>query len=607
MTRITSQTAMQGLQVLNSAKEVRLSASGRVRAATSLDLAVSSFLNLFSTQRSAASWASKAKESIQNKLFDETSLFKNGMSDKERQKLAQIFNNITSHINRQSKEQWRTQLSESISTLRSEDEFGQLAAALETINNLNISPNTSLYPFVRASLLKNPTLSHQQALKDGLVNYLVKKKGIAPDTANNAAPKMLWAMKHCRVDVKEAFDIAVLGGRLAKNQRATLGKAPVLEMAYLIRHHDIELSLAMQIRSEVNACGKKLTEALELPAVMLAYQVAADGADAMHAHALELVKVKDLTESSMRCRLDIAYLRMYMDKNLNQACAIQTLAEDVREQVQLPVKDLFEQTAARLAQLRTEEQLKIAAALPRGWDAAERLGNEACRKLTVSDKGQQNFVKFLQDSAQELGSVRVDTTTGLADNFISDANRTHIAFCSGTQTKKFHQGQGAQVIKGLQEFAGDPAIALTLSKLLYQSGGNGIRGCLTHEFAQTSEGFFSILPLDQFKDNNKATSHYTMVVTRAANDKIAITYTLYEKHFTLMNVDTNQSWPINGEHDSSKPTTPEDYTARTVIAVQFSKSDLMQGIIQPQIISPPEVELKIEIDRDKLDVNLVQL
>jgi hypothetical protein len=112
--------------------------------------------------------------------------------------------------------------------------------------------------------------------------------------------------------------------------------------------------------------------------------------------------------------------------------------------------------------------------------------------------------------------------------------------------------------------------------------------------------FFSILPADPENEKTKASSNYRISLQHTEDGKVRVGYTLYMKHISLMNTDTDDLLPINSRFNSSAPATDKDHTARAIAVIEFDYAQLSKGILEPKWVRPPELRLTIEPDHETI-------
>jgi hypothetical protein len=93
-----------------------------------------------------------------------------------------------------------------------------------------------------------------------------------------------------------------------------------------------------------------------------------------------------------------------------------------------------------------------------------------------------------------------------------------------------------------------------------------------------------------------------------ATGDIQVKYILLSRAFHLMDIDTGEKWPVNLGLglDLSKAvgSMPNDHTARSEFIVEYKLKDLKKGILDPQFVEEPKIEITLSVDWDQVDQNL---
>ncbi len=124
--------------------------------------------------------------------------------------------------------------------------------------------------------------------------------------------------------------------------------------------------------------------------------------------------------------------------------------------------------------------------------------------------------------------------------------------------------------------------------------------------AGPGKDLFSIFSVDPENEKMNASPDYWMSLQHTEDGKIRVGYTLYMKHFRLVNTNTGNLLPINSRYNSSTPATDKDHTARAIAAIEFDYAELSKGILKPKLVRPPELRLTIEPDYENLMKKMVE-
>ena len=239
---------------------------------------------------------------------------------------------------------------------------------------------------------------------------------------------------------------------------------------------------------------------------------------------------------------------------------------------------------------------RFSEALPSGWPDQWEAMPDGSRRLAHTEAFSKEFLSFLKDSFKE-GSI--DPQSGLSTKFLADAGRTHFRFGIGPDATEVDT-DASKAIKILTQFVPDPTIRQSLSRCLFQGGGNGLKGSMALSLAAPNNPFFSIFELDPDTGSGEANSTTTISLQVTEEGKIRVGYTVYMNHFSLGETATGRTIKINSGYDSSTPASATNHTAVARGLVEFDMEQLRQGIIDPVLVRDPELRLTIEPDRPRL-------
>jgi hypothetical protein len=592
------QTAMQAMDIYLSAahrpETLRVTKSGKVEIVghfTALFGRLARAINLTKyIDQTTANWELKAREAISQKMIHEVALVKGEVSRDESKTINRILRHITSSGNSNLHIHWRDQLSEEISVLRKNKGTEALASALKNMVTLGGPENTALYPYVRKQLRESENFS--EALKGGLTNFLEKEHGMKSSSAKNAADTMHHLMLTYDSSVTESFFITSRAGQMVlKNELNGQNLLP-LPLAYLQIHHGLTLEQAISIYKTVQSENQTIADAREKISVMQVYNVAFDEADAIvsFAESLESTTPKELSKAQ---RIEIAWLRLHSNKDPEQAKLISLQAGRVHGPI--PPNREAQLTAAN-AEINQEIENAMSEALPAGWPDEWELMPDGSRRLKNTAEFTKHFTDFFQGS---LDDCTIDEKQGLSEEFIKDVGRSNFKFGIG-DTSVTVSTDPTKAMGAFEAFAPDDMVRQTLSKALFQAGGNGLEYAMGLGLAGPGKDLFSLLSVDPENEKMNASPDYWMSLQHTEDGKIRVGYTLYMKHFRLVNTNTGDLLPINSRYNSSTPATDKDHTARAIAAIEFDYAELSKGILKPKLVHPPELRLTIEPDYEAL-------
>lgn len=599
----TTQTAMQAMEVYLSASDrpeaLRVTQNGRVEVVSIFTVLFSRLAGTFNLTKNINGtnhdWKSKAYEAVLQKMTKEVAFVTGHVKNKDKETIGKLLKKTIRSSNDNPNLDWRDQLSDQISKLNKDEDTTALADALKYIIFLGRPENAALYPYVRKQLIAKEKFS--DALKNGLTNFLTKKYGLPSDSAKNAAKTMHHLMTKYESSVTEAWFITSRAGQMALNKEVTNPQETALPLAYLQIRHRLTLDEAKIIYMTLCEQGKSVANEREKVSVMRIYGAAFDEADAIVSFAQSLEKIAP-NKLSQAQRIEIAWLRLHEGMEPDEATL--TSLEAGRLNGRLP-----SQRQAALQKTHTTLTQKIkqdfSQAMPIGWPDDWDSMPDGSRRLKKVDKFQKEFMTFFEGS---LNDCVIDEKQGLSVKFIQDVGRSNFKFGAGNS--------GVTVLTDkikaraeLEKFVPDAMARQTLSKALFQAGGNGLEAAMGLALKQPSQTQFSIMSLDTKTDDQEAKPDFRISLQHTDDGKVRVGYTLYMKHFTLTNTNTGDQLPVNSRYSSRTPATAKDHTARAMALIEFDYAELSKGNLEPKWVRPPELRLTIEPDEETLMKNLI--
>ncbi len=589
------QSAVEAMDAFLSAAHqpdsLRVSKSGEVKVTndvvTLFNRAVSKLRSTLDKDYKPTNWQARAREAVLDKLAKEVSMFSDGMRRDDRQILDKLVARISDPAQPGRPNSWRIRFTEEIAALKETHTADTLASALEKVDFFSQPGNRNLFPHVRKHLKDEASLP--QALEKGLKSYLKQDRGLDEATADNGARTLKKVMISYGSNVHEAIDIAGNAGRMVIDGSIAGQHMPALPLAYLRVHHGLSLAKAREVYSEVHATGQHVAESRDAVQLMLTHDLHFDEADAIIQLAGSMATDPELQSLSAAQRTEIAWLRLHADKSPEEAPLISLMAGRLNGRMPVRRDALLAQAGSHLQRTINEA---IAAALPAGWPNEWEALSDGSRRLTNTAAFKTDYLNFLQDSLKE---GHIDSELGVASVFVQDAQRTHFRFGTGPSAVTLKPDEN-KALDQLTTFEPDPAIRQSLSRALFQAGGNGLAAAIHTSLAKAGQAPFSILSLDPDNDNQKASSRFWISVQRTDEGKLRVGYTMYFKHFTLEDLDRDHRIRINNRFDSSTPASETDHTARATAVIEFDPEQLRAGVIAPQLVREPELRLTIEPD-----------
>lgn len=593
------QSAVEAMDALLSAAHqpdaLRVSKSGKVQVTngvvTLFNRAVDKLRTTFDKDYKPTDWQAKARSAVLDKLAREVSTFSGGTSRADMQILDKLVAKISDPAQPGHASSWRVRFTEEIAALKETHTADPLASALEKIDFFGQPGNAAVFPHVRKHLAGEASLP--QALEKGLKSYLKQDRGLDQATADKGSRTLTKVMLNYGSNVHEAIDIVGSAGRMVIDSSVGQLDMPSLPLAYLRVHHGLPMDKARQVYGEVHLAGKAVAGSREAIQLMLTHDLPFDKADAIVELAASMGKDEELKSLSLAQRTEIAWLQVQDGKSPEEASLTSVLAGRLEGRTWARRDTLLAQVGTHLQ--RTIDAA-ITAALPAGWPNAWEALPDGSRRLTHTAAFRKDYLSFLQDSLKE---GHIDKDRGVASVFVKDAQRTHFRFGTGPSAVKVKLDE-SKALEALTAFEPDPAIRQSLSRALFQAGGNGLVAAIHTSLAQVAESQFSILSLDPDNDEQKANARFWVSVQRTEEGKLRVGYTMYFKHFTLQDLENNQRMRINGRFDSSTPANETDHTARATAVIEFDPEQLRQGLIEPELVREPELRLTIEPDRSSI-------
>jgi hypothetical protein len=250
--------------------------------------------------------------------------------------------------------------------------------------------------------------------------------------------------------------------------------------------------------------------------------------------------------------------------SIKETVALAPLVFLLKRELMLDSKDAIKisQVASKLSKKNKESSLLSAAnlienireldpALPSGYDIKKLLTTNFKVDLKIPKEKNTIFLEFLKDSAGN--SISLDDE--IPDFCLRDLNRSHIKFKVGKKEKYLKPGHQKEMIEEITNLDSNATVRSTLCKAIFQAGGNGIITSYAQIFEKGRSGNFTII------------------------------YTLYEKHFALVDPESGKNYPINSNFESSKPASKNDFTSFSKFTIELNHADLEVGLYNPIFIS----------------------
>lgn len=598
------QSALEAMDVFMSAAgqpdSLRVSKSGELTVTNGLvtlfNRAVSKLRSRIDQDYKPTDWHAKAREAVLDKLAREVSMFSDGTRREDVQILDQLITNVSSSAPSSRPDTWRIRFAEEIAELKNAHIDDPLISALEKIDFFGQPGNRALFPHVRKHLAGEGSLP--KALEMGLSSYLTKDRGLKQETAENASKNLAKVMIKYGSDVHEAIDIGCKAGRMILDGKVEGKSESVLEQAYLQVHHGMSLDEATKICNELRREKKTVADALEEVKLMAMHGMPFDLAQAVIALGSSLAKEPALESLTKAQKIEIAWLRLSEDLAPEEAILVSLQAGGGEGEFTVARAQMLR---AQVAPLRQHIEALISKALPAGW--AERWNSSAngAQQLIDTTHLTRYFLRYLKDS---LSEGDIDAKSGLATKFLADAGRSYFKFGSGPAAKKVLTDSD-KAIAALEDFEPDPKIRESLSRALFQAGGNGLVAAYTTQLKTNSGENFAIMTVD-VDEEKSLNPTFWISVQRTDENKIRVGYTIYLKHFSIGNLDLKHPIRINDRFNRTDKANENDFTGYSQGVIEFDPEQLRKGILDPQPVGEVKLTMIVEPDRRSIVRNMIR-
>lgn len=224
---------------------------------------------------------------------------------------------------------------------------------------------------------------------------------------------------------------------------------------------------------------------------------------------------------------------------------------------------------------------KLNSALPKGYNVQELITADFKIDLKIAGEDRNVFLEFLKESAGDSISLNDE----IPDFCLKDLNRNHIKFKTGGKEKYLGPGHQNEMIEEITNLDSNATVRSTLCKAIFQAGGNGIITSYSQIFAKKNNQLLGLLNFCPEKDDEGAKAHFEISIEKNKSGNFTISYTLYEKHLSLVDPESGENYPINGNFGSSKPASKNDFTGFSKFIIELNHSDLALGLYNPEFIS----------------------
>ncbi len=225
-------------------------------------------------------------------------------------------------------------------------------------------------------------------------------------------------------------------------------------------------------------------------------------------------------------------------------------------------------------------------------------GHVATLKRPFSESAQTEIL----NDYQNLDMDSVDAGTGLAPQFVKDANRATFIFVGDDgQEQVFTQGPVEAVIAALRSFArDDQPMAACLSKMINQRGMAGLYVPMHSDFpTPAGDSHASPSEVADSKRTDKQASIYRLA--RDGHGHITITTDYYERPHMLLIESNKENIPVNRWDGWTRAAGQDNFGVHLHCALRASEADLQANRIHVSFIEPPHAEFRYQIAWELLE------
>lgn len=600
-TNKATRSAMESLEVYLSARAqpetLRVSNSGDLEIASNATLVFERATHLlgcvFIKNHKPPNWEKKALEALLQKFEQEiTTTHGTTLSDDDKKDLADFLANIKGRTAAPATSGVREIFSRQLSSLQSKNKA--LSSSLEKIFFLGNPKNTKLFKYVQERISNKGSFRH--SLESGIATYLSNELDIDKNHAEGLAKNISYLMINYKVAIDEALEILKTGSNIKNKNYKKISEGDLLPLAYLMTHHKLPLGRAVQLKQTIESKGNnnqplKVMDARPQIAVMLTYEVNFRSADLIVKKVNELKKNNSLRNLSSAQLTEIAKLTVENNKSVMDATQISLQAGHLLGEI--PV-NREEKLRNLITALDRQKEEKLTELLPTDWYDSKvwEPMPDGSRRLKNIERFRDEIMLYLKNSF-ESETKTIDQETGLAEVFTKDVGRQKFNF-DGGKTETVVRHDPAQAKSALEQFAPDPEIRKTLSKTLYQAGGNSIDFAMTTVLKDSKN--FSIKGSDAFEQIIKGGSETWIELRQTDEKKIHVTYIRYMKHIALKDEGSPYEFlSINPQLSRDMPASAQNHSGKASVTIELDPEDLKKGIVNPVLVGDPVITLTIDI------------
>ncbi len=522
---------------------------------------------------SPTDWKQKASSAIACKLEKEITQIHGTLTQPESKLLKKFLKNMSTP----SSSPWQEKISGEIASMKQKHQA--LAVALEKSLVIGRPENSALFPYVRPHM-KNGDLN--EVLENGLKDYMQREFGYEKDSAGKAAKTMAHVMTAYEVSVQEALAIASDAGKISIEGAIDQPTTRALPVALLKQRLGLNLNEADDLHKTIQ--GHKINLERNKIFIDLIHSLKAD------------YRLKSLPDAQI---IEIALLAQTKHTNKDEAILISLRAGLLSDDTPIDRSQSLREAENSLNNEITET---FERASPAGWPDQWEGMTDGSRRLIDTNKFQDEYMNYLGDN---IKTDKINDKEGFSEQFIKDVGRSNFNFSVDNNRVKIRRNAEEAMTQLRAALPEDEALK-NLSKAINQSGHNALVYALGKSLGKNDGQLF--MPI-AYKENseiqNASSDNWISVQPMTQDGKIRVGYTSFIKHFSLPDPDTGKHIPINPEYDASHRASASDHTAKATALMEFDIHELQRGIVNPVLVRPPELTLRLQLDRESYVKSLI--
>jgi hypothetical protein len=590
MTRISTQSALQALRVMHEAKDIRVTASGKVRPATIFDKAASRLHQWIYSTKAPSDWEKKAKEEILIKFNSEISLLNKNFSDKDKEKLKNIIFNVNVKKENSTLETWRNTFVAEAQYLIKDKDSTDLAKSLSILEKIDRIYPSKIDQYIKVYLNEDNSIAVNAELQ-GISKYLQAEKKLSESDALEASRKVINSMNRYGISFERAIKIFALppvtiNPTIGSESKGKINETDDSRNKNLINDLSIYLEKNYSLPKDLATSSAK-----KIDRIMARY-----GMDIPHALEFsnfvgKMAKLKLLGENT----------------TFGKNTTISEADLDTAKVVQHVMKrdDVSINYALEVANRRSAALPMLEAALPQHF------------KLNIVDDVISGFSTQLSSDVAERLKENISTLSKLdvkdyvlsekkyqlCDAYLKDTVRDfNCTFNNKSTFSHFEKSNQQAMTTELIKITGNVIAAKSLSKIINQAlVGALMTSVLTDDAKPKQGGLLMLGPKGDSEFKTKLTKFY---VSKIDDNKITVRVVHFESNGSIEDgLDSNKNWAINSGNIWNKDIDETNFGSMYDMTLDLQISDLNNEIINPNI-RQSNYRFRISPNWDEIDTIL---